>query len=79
MHTNYTELAIRTGGFGVGYVMCGLMHTINWCLCGMHCHRVRCSFSTFSITCLCFTLVHATSWHLCCLRARMSMHSNSSV
>ena len=40
MHTNYTELAIRTGGFGVGYCMCGLMHSINWCLCGMHCHRV---------------------------------------
>ena len=41
MHTNYTELAIRTGGFGVGYLMCGLMHSINWCLCGMHTHRVR--------------------------------------
>lgn len=40
MHTNYTELAIRTGGFGVGYLLCGLMHSINWCLCGMHCHQV---------------------------------------
>ena len=39
MHTNYTELAIRTGCFGIGYLLCGLMHRINWCLCGMHCHQ----------------------------------------
>ena len=51
MHTNYTELAIRTGGFGVGYLLCGLMHSINWCLCGMHCHQVCSRLAMMHLRC----------------------------
>ena len=82
MHTNYTELAIRTGGFGVGYLMCGLMHTINWCLCGMHCHRVRTRWArTHSCTAqpgLCGTPEDAAGWAAPRLSATCAVGCSSS-